>query len=188
MTRVARWIDYHDMPPEEEKVQIRQCIETIEKLCGYPPRGWYTGRLSPRSQALVWEIYQEKGIPLLWVSDAYSDDLPYWMDVPAEKDVPEPEGMLVLPYSLDCNDFKFSTNNGFGGPSDFFEHCKNAFDVLFEEGVGGSPKMMSIGLHCRISGKPGRLAALRKFVVSMATSQNDRNFRKRLILICIRSM
>jgi peptidoglycan/xylan/chitin deacetylase (PgdA/CDA1 family) len=94
-----RWIDYADMPPEQEKAYIKKEIETIAKICGEPPKGWYYGRLSSRSHALVWDVYKEMGIPLLWEADSYADDLPYWIDVPAEKDAEKPEGMLMIPYS-----------------------------------------------------------------------------------------
>jgi peptidoglycan/xylan/chitin deacetylase (PgdA/CDA1 family) len=98
-----RWIDYHNCSPEEEKAYIRKAIECIRDICGKPPSGWYYGRLSPRSRALVWDVYKEMGIPLLWESDSYADDVPYWVDVPAEADSPNPEGMLMIPYSYDCN-------------------------------------------------------------------------------------
>lgn len=94
-----RWIDYADMPPEKEKEYIKKEIETITKICGEPPKGWYYGRLSSRSQALVWDVYKEMGVPLLWDSDSYADDLPYWVDVPAEKNEKDPKGMLMIPYS-----------------------------------------------------------------------------------------
>jgi peptidoglycan/xylan/chitin deacetylase (PgdA/CDA1 family) len=94
-----RWIDYANMSAEKEKVYIKKEIETIAKICGSPPKGWYYGRLSARSQALVWEVYKEMGVPLLWDSDSYADDLPYWVDVPAEKNDENPKGMLMIPYS-----------------------------------------------------------------------------------------
>lgn len=94
-----RWIDYANMPPEQEKAYIKKEIETIAKICGEPPKGWYYGRLSSRSQTLVWEVYKEMGVPLLWDSDSYADDLPYWVDVPAEKNEKDPKGMLMIPYS-----------------------------------------------------------------------------------------
>lgn len=97
-------------------------------------------------------------------SDTYADDVPYWQDVPAEKDSPNPEGMLMVPYSYDCNDFKFHVASGFSAPMDFYDHLKNAFDVLYEEGKEGMPKMMTIGLHCRITGKPARFLPLKRFV------------------------
>ncbi|THW28630.1 glycoside hydrolase/deacetylase [Aureobasidium pullulans] len=159
-----RWVDYHDFPPEKEKEYIRKGVDAIKDVTGEYPKGWYYGRLSPKSQALVWDVYKEMGIPLLWMSDSYADDVPYWVDVPAEKGVEKPEGMLMIPYSYDCNDYKFNVPTGFGSPTDFYDHVKGAFDVLYEEGSEGSPKMMTIGLHCRCIGKPARFAALKKFV------------------------
>lgn len=88
------------MPIEEEKIEIKKCIEAIKNSCGEAPKGWYIGRVSPHSQTLIWEIYKEMGLPLLWTSDSYADELPYWMDVPAEKDDPDPKGTLILPYTL----------------------------------------------------------------------------------------
>ncbi|KAF2808488.1 polysaccharide deacetylase [Mytilinidion resinicola] len=167
-----RWIDYHSVPVEEEKELIRKGIKAIQNVCGFAPKGWYYGRLSPRSHALVWDVYQEMGLPLLWNSDSYSDDLPYYVDVPAEKESPNPKGMLILPYSFDCNDYKFHLDSGFSSPGDFYEQCKNAFDILYEEGEEGMPKMMTIGLHCRVMGRPGRIAALRKFVEYIAAKEN----------------
>lgn len=120
-----RWIDYHDMPAEQEKEYIRKGIESIIKVCGEPPKGWYYGRLSPRSLTLVWEVYKEMGIPLVWMSDSYADEVPYWIDIPAEKEEKDPKGLLLIPYSYDCNDYKFNMSSGFGGASDFYEHLKN---------------------------------------------------------------
>lgn len=94
-----RWIDYADMPAEQERAYIKKGIEAITKVCGKPPKGWYYGRSSCRSHALVFDVYKELGIPLLWQADSYADDIPYWVDVPAEKDLEEPEGMLMVPYS-----------------------------------------------------------------------------------------
>lgn len=93
------WVDYHDFPPEKEKEYIRKGVDAIKDVTGEYPKGWYYGRLSPKSQALVWDVYKEMGIPLLWMSDSYADDVPYWVDVPAEKGVEKPEGMLMIPYS-----------------------------------------------------------------------------------------
>lgn len=111
------------------------------------------------------------GLPLLWESDSYSDDVPFWVDVPAEKNSDNPKGMLMIPYSYDCNDYKFNIPTGFGGPMDFYDHVKGAFDVLYEEGLEGSPKMMTVGLHCRCIGKPARFAALKKFVEYIAAKE-----------------
>jgi peptidoglycan/xylan/chitin deacetylase (PgdA/CDA1 family) len=95
-----RWIDYHSMPPELEKEYIQRQMKVLKDMTGEYPCGWYYGRLSPRSKALVHEIYKDLGITLAWESDTYCDDLPYWVDVPAEKDVEKPEGMLMIPYTL----------------------------------------------------------------------------------------
>lgn len=92
------------------------------------------------------------------------DDVPYWTDLPLEKSKEDPKGLLMVPYSYDCNDFKFLTANGFRDPQGFFNHLRNAFDTLYDEGDKGMPKMMTIGLHCRIIGRPGRFAALKEFV------------------------
>lgn len=93
-----RWIDYHSMSPELEKQYIVRQLACLKNLTGEYPVGWYYGRLSPRSKALVWEVYQELGVPLLWESDSYCDDLPYWVDVPAEAHVEKPQAMLMIPY------------------------------------------------------------------------------------------
>lgn len=160
-----RWVDYHDFPVDKEKEYIKKCIESLKSLSGYAPKGWYYGRNSPHSRTLVPQVYQEMGEELIWTSDTYADDIPYWTDLNFEKDSAEPKGQLMLPYSYDCNDFKFHVvGSGFRDPTGFYDHIKGAFDVLYEEGEKGMPKMMTIGLHCRIIGRPGRFAALKKFV------------------------
>ncbi|KAK3660770.1 hypothetical protein LTR56_000528 [Elasticomyces elasticus] len=159
-----RWIDYHDMPPELEKEYIVRQLEVLKRLTGQYPVGWYYGRLSPKSRGLVHEVYKEMRTPLLWESDSYCDDLPYWVDVPAEKDSEKPEGMLMVPYTYDNNDLKFHSATGAFSPQQFFEYLQGAFDTLLAEGQAGEPKMMTIGLHCRIIGKPGRFQALKRFV------------------------
>jgi peptidoglycan/xylan/chitin deacetylase (PgdA/CDA1 family) len=172
-----RWINYDRMPAEEEKAMIKRGIRSIQKITGSFPVGWYYGRLSSRSRALVWDAFHEEGLPLLWESDTYADDLPYWVDVPGELvlhkegKIEKPQGMLMVPYSYDNNDFKFHTPTGFGGPGDFFSHLKNAFDTLYEEGEEGTPKMMTVGLHCRIIGKPGRFAELKRFCEYVASKE-----------------
>lgn len=159
-----RWIDYHDMPLEQEKAEIEKCIDVIMEQTGQPPRGWYVGRLSPRSRTLLYQIYKERNIPLLWWSDNYGDDLPFWKPVAKAAAEGNDEATLVLPYSLDCNDFKFVMPNNWSSTDDLCNYLKGAFDELYAEGQEGSPKMMSIGLHARISGRPGRIGAVRKFV------------------------
>ncbi|KAF2637603.1 polysaccharide deacetylase [Massarina eburnea CBS 473.64] len=160
-----RWVDYHDFSIEKEKEYIRNAITSLKSLSGYAPKGWYYGRNSPHSRTLVPQTYEEMGESLVWMSDTYADDVPYWTDLPLERSSTSPKGLLMLPYSYDCNDFKFHTvGSGFADPGGFYTHLKNAFDVLFEEGQKGMPKMMTVGLHCRIVGRPGRFGALKKFV------------------------
>ncbi|KAJ9136669.1 Glycoside hydrolase/deacetylase [Pleurostoma richardsiae] len=159
-----RWIPYHDFSVEKETEYIKKAITSLKALTGYCPRGWYYGRPTPQSRALVPKVYEELGEELSWFSDTYADDVPYWTDLPHERGSPSPKGLLLLPYSFDCNDFKFHGANGFRDPNGFLTHIKNAFDVLYEEGAEGAPKMMTIGLHCRIIGRPGRIAALKKFM------------------------
>lgn len=167
-----RWIDYHDVPVEREKEYIRRCVASLKSLTGYAPRGWYYGRNSPHSRTLVPQVYEELGEELVWASDTYADDVPYWIDLPLERGRPDPRGCLMVPYSYDCNDFKFHTaGSGFRDPMGFYAHLKNAFDVLYEEGQEGVPKMMTVGLHCRIVGRPGRLGALRDFVDYIAKKE-----------------
>jgi len=168
-----RWIDYHDMPLEQERAEIEKCIDVIRQQTGQAPRGWYVGRLSPRSQTLLHQIYKERKLPLLWLSDSYADDLPYWKSV-AEgiQGSGGGEAVLVLPYSLDCNDFKYMMPNNWSSPDDLLNYLQGAFDELYAEGEEGSPKMMSIGLHARISGRPGRIGAVRKFVEYVSSKQD----------------
>ena len=153
------------MSIEQEKDYIRKGITSLKALAGYAPRGWYYGRPSPHSRSLIPQVYQEMGEELVWASDTYADDVPYWIDLPSERNSPSPKGCLMVPYSYDCNDFKFLTaGSGFRDPQGFYDHIKNAFDVLYEEGQEGMPKMMTIGLHCRIIGRPGRFKALADFI------------------------
>lgn len=157
-----RWIPYEDKSPELEKAYILKQLETLETLTGEKTPGWYMGRLSPQSMGLITEVYRELGKELPYMSDYYGDDVPVWVDVPAEKDLPDEEkkGLLFVPYSFDTNDYRFLTTNGFRAAEAFYEHMKNAFDTLYEEGG----KMMTVGLHCRIIGRPGYFQALKKFV------------------------
>lgn len=143
-----RWIDYLEMPLEEERSHIRRAIDAIETVCGVRPVGWYTGRISERTRALVVE---EGGF--LYDSDSYADELPYWVDVAGE-------GHLVIPYTLDANDFKFLLPNGFVTADDFTTYLIDTFEQLHAEGG----RMMSVGLHCRIIGRPGRARALDRFL------------------------
>ncbi|EMC91200.1 carbohydrate esterase family 4 protein [Baudoinia panamericana UAMH 10762] len=161
-----RWIDYHDMSESDERVEIEKCIDLSIQQAGRAPTGWYVGRLSPRSHALIYQIYKDRGLELLWISDSYADDLPYYQPLPATVAAKygKDEALLILPYTLDCNDFKYFTNNNWSSPDDLLNYLIGAFDELYAEGRAGEPKMMSIGLHARISGRPGRVGAVRKFV------------------------
>jgi peptidoglycan/xylan/chitin deacetylase (PgdA/CDA1 family) len=146
-----RWIDYREMPEDEERDHIRQTVATIRDICGTPPLGWYTGRYSPNTRRLVMEETET-----LYDSDAYNDDLPYWVEVAGKP-------RLIVPYALDTNDFKFATNPGWMSGEDFFTYLKSTFDQLHREGER-EPKMMSIGLHPRLVGRPGRADALARFM------------------------
>jgi putative urate catabolism protein len=146
-----RWIDYQDMPIAEEREHMRKAIAAIEGACGQRPLGWYTGRNSPNTRDLVVE---EGGF--VYDSDAYNDDLPYWTTVRGKPH-------LVIPYTLDNNDMKYGGIAGFNSGDQFFSYLKDAFDVLYAEGAS-APKMMSVGLHMRLVGRPGRAAALARFL------------------------
>ena len=146
-----RWIDYKDFSEEAEREHLKIAIDIHTRVTGSRPLGWYTGRNSPNTQKLVIE---EGGF--LYDSDSYADDLPYW--VPGNG-----KAHLVIPYTLDNNDMRFATNQGFNSGDQFFAYLQDAFDVLYEEGET-APKMMSVGLHCRLVGRPGRAAALAHFL------------------------
>lgn len=146
-----RWIDYQDMRPDEEREHIKRAVDIITEVTGHAPLGWYTGRTSPNTRQLV----AEHG-GFLYDADAYNDDLPYWVTV---DDTPQ----LIVPYTLDANDMRFATAQGFNAGTQFFDYLKDSFDVLYAEGAT-TPRMMSIGLHCRLVGRPGRLSALARFI------------------------
>ncbi|KAI8939295.1 hypothetical protein NX059_003085 [Plenodomus lindquistii] len=167
-----RWIDHGNLSVEAEKQHIRDGVTALKNLTGYAPKGWYYGRSSPQSRALIPLIYEEMGEELLWASDTYADDVPYWTDLPHERDRQSPKGCLTVPYSYDCNDFKFHTQGtGFRSPGGFNEHITNAFDVLYKEGEAGAPKMMTIRLHCRIISRPGCFKALQDFVKCISSKE-----------------
>ena len=146
-----RWIDYQNIKKSEEKKHMKMAIKIHQKIFGEKPLGWYTGRCSPNTRDLVME---DGGF--LYDSDSYSDDLPYWETRNKKK-------QLIIPYTLDNNDMRFATNQGFNTGDHFFSYLKDSFDVLYEEGKT-NPKMMSVGLHCRLIGKPGRVQSLKKFL------------------------
>lgn len=140
-----RWIDYAGLSRQEEKEHILLCVKTLKKLTGKQPQGWYSGRRSEYSRQLLLEIGG-----FLYDSDSYADDFPYY----------EAEH-LIIPYTLDCNDFRFSTSPGFTLADDFFRHLKNTFDYLYQE---NRHTMMTVGLHPRFSGHPGRCIAIKQFI------------------------
>ncbi|MDV8009495.1 polysaccharide deacetylase family protein [Rhodococcus sp. IEGM 1318] len=146
-----RWIDYLGTDIRIERDDIQRAVDIIEKLTGKPPVGWYSGRGSINSRALA----VEAGC-FIYDSDVYDDDLPHWAPNPRES-------LLLVPYSLDTNDVKFALSPGFSTGIDFENHLRDTFDFLYEEGAT-VPKMMSIGLHCRMAGRPGRAAALTRFI------------------------
>jgi putative urate catabolism protein len=145
-----RWIDYQHMPEAEERDHLRRAIQAHIEATGERPYGWYLGRCSPNTRRLIAE---EGGF--LYDADSYADDLPYW-------DRTHGRAQLIVPYSLEANDMRFATG-GFSTSEQFFQYLKDSFDVLYQEG-GVSPKMMSVGLHCRLAGRPGRFAGLQRFV------------------------
>ncbi|KAF8168452.1 hypothetical protein B0H34DRAFT_59488 [Crassisporium funariophilum] len=163
-----RWINYTFMDVHSEEKLIHQAIDSFRKTSpsGKVPVGWYYGRPSPRSRALVCKVYRELGLELLYQSDTYADDLPYWIPDPV---VGSEEGLLLVPYTYDSNDFKFFIAPGFASSNAYYEHIKNAFDTLYEEGQNGQPAFMTVAVHARMMGRPGRFPALRKFVEDIAS-------------------
>jgi putative urate catabolism protein len=150
-----RWIDYGDVPEEIEREHIRRTNDTIERLTGQRPVGWFTGRASERTRRLA---LQETD--LLYDSDSLADDLPYWIDS-------ERGPHLVVPYSLDCNDFKFLLPNGWVTGRDFSDYLMDTFEQLYREGADRT-RLMNVGLHCRVVGRPGRAHGLRRFLDHVA--------------------
>ncbi len=146
-----RWINYDQVDEAIERDHMHRAIASIERLTGQRPLGWYTGRTSERTQRLVAE---EGGF--LYDADSYADDLPYWVKVGTRD-------QLIVPYTLDANDMRFATAQGFNTSDQFFAYLRDSFDTLYEEGYS-APKMMSVGLHCRLAGRPGRIAGLRRFL------------------------
>ena len=150
-----KWIDYKDTPEAEERADLIEAIRIHTKVTGARPLGWYTGRTSVNSLKLV---LQEGGFT--YSSDSYADDLPYWVKGPKGPHV-------IVPYTLDANDMRFVNAQGFAGSDEFFAYLRDAFDVLYAEGHD-APKMMSVGLHCRLTGRPGRTAGLARFLDHIA--------------------
>lgn len=146
-----RWIDYQNVPESIEREHTLKAIDIHTRVTGYKPQGWYLGRCSEQSHRIAAEVGG-----FVYQADSYADDLPYW-----DEQYEKPQ--LVVPYTLDANDMRFATAQGFNSGEQFYQYLKDSFDVLYEEGTT-SPKMMSVGLHCRLAGKPGRAAAVLRFL------------------------
>ncbi len=147
-----KWIDYRDFSEAEERAHMDEAIRLHELVVGERPRGWYTGRCSVNTVRIAAE---EGGFD--WLADSYADDLPCWLRVAGRE-------QLVVPYTLDANDMRFATAQGFNAGDQFFAYLRDSFDALYAEGLAGAPKMMSVGLHCRLAGRPGRIMALKRFL------------------------
>ena len=155
-----RWIHYQSIDEATEREHMRQALDIIEGLSGQRPLGWYTGRDSPRTRRLVADDGH-----LLYDSDYYGDDLPFWMKVQRSDGQVVPQ--LIVPYTLDANDMRFALPQGFSQGDDFFTYLRDSFDVLYAEGDPqgqNAPKMLSIGMHCRLLGRPGRMRSLQRFL------------------------
>lgn len=152
-----RWIDYQAVPEDIERADMARNIETITRLVGRAPVGWYTGRPSPNTRRLA----VESG-GFLYDSDAYNDDLPYWTQVSGRSH-------LVIPHSFDANDSRLQRGGDFATGEDFFAYCRDAFDWLYRKGARGEPRMMTVSLHGRLIGRPGRLGALERLLDHMAS-------------------
>ena len=153
-----RWLDYQNIPPDLEADHIARAVELHHRITGTPPRGWYTGRTSPNTRRLV----VEHG-GFLYDADDYSDELPFWTHWPQNG------AHLVIPYTLDCNDMRFATAQGFNSGEQFYNYLQDSFRTLYEEGQGDAARrgLLSVGLHCRLAGRPGRFQALKRFVASI---------------------
>ena len=151
-----RWIHYQDSDKSTEREHMKSALNIIKQLTGVMPQGWYTGRDSPNTRRLVVENGN-----LLYDSDYYGDDLPFWANVETGDGEHKPH--LVVPYALDTNDMRFATVQGFNSGEQFYQYLRDSFDVLYKEGES-TPKMLSVGLHCRLAGRPGRFAALQRFL------------------------
>ena len=162
-----KWVEHKDMDPDAERAQIAEAVRLHTEVTGERPYGWYTGRCSVNTVPLVAE---EGGFA--YISDTYDDDLPYWIEI-------DGRDQLIIPYTLDANDMRFATPQGFNSGDQFYAYLKDSFDALYAEGNAGQAKMMSIGLHCRLIGRPGRIMALRRFM-EYAASHADVWFPRRI--------
>ena len=147
-----KWVEHKDMSEAEERAQMTRAIALHREVTGAAPQGWYTGRCSNNTVRLAAETGQ-----FAYVADSYADDLPYWMDFDGTQ-------QLIVPYTMDCNDMRFAIQAGFTTGGQFESYLRDSFDYLYEEGQAGVPKILSIGLHCRLAGRPGRAAALRRAI------------------------
>jgi len=155
-----KWIHYQEIDEQTERKHMAEAMAILQDLAGERPLGWYTGRDSPQTRRLVADFGGFE-----YNSDYYGDDLPFWMKVQKSDGSVVPQ--LIVPYTLDCNDMRFSLPQGFSHADPFFNYLKDTFDVLYEEGDPNGlnrPKMMSIGMHCRLLGRPGRIRSLQKFL------------------------
>ncbi|MDO5641304.1 MAG: allantoinase PuuE [Paracoccus sp. (in: a-proteobacteria)] len=151
-----KWVEHKDMPEAEERAAIAEAIRLHTEVTGTPPEGWYTGRCSVNTLRLTAETGQ-----FAYVSDAYDDDLPYWRHIGGRD-------QLVIPYTLEANDMRFATAPGYVTGEQFFQYLRDSFDMLYAEGQAGAPRMMSVGLHCRLIGRPGKAAGLKRFLDHIA--------------------
>jgi peptidoglycan/xylan/chitin deacetylase (PgdA/CDA1 family) len=155
-----KWIHYQNIDEATERAHMAEAMDILQKLSGKRPLGWYTGRDSPRTRRLVADFGGFE-----YDSDYYGDDLPFWMKV--EKSDGQVAPQLIVPYTLDCNDMRFALPQGYSHADPFFQYMKDTFDVLYKEGNPqglNRPKMMSIGMHCRLLGRPGRITAIQRFL------------------------
>jgi putative urate catabolism protein len=159
-----RWIHYQNIPEDIEREHLERAVAIQRALTGSAPLGWYTGRDSPNTRRLVVE---HGGFE--YDSDYYGDDLPFWTEVDLGAGVRQPH--LIVPYTLDCNDMRFATPQGFNTAAHFFEYLRDSFDTLYAEGTE-TPRMMSIGMHCRLLGRPGRIVALQRFLDHIAKHEH----------------
>ena len=159
-----RWIHYQNLPEEVEREHLARGMEILTKLMGERPLGWYTGRDSHNTRRLVADFGGFE-----YDADYYGDDLPFWMDVKKTDCSVVPQ--LIVPYTLDCNDMRFALPQGYSHADPFFQYLKDTFDALYAEGDPAglnAPKMMSVGMHCRLLGRPGRITALQRFLDHIA--------------------
>lgn len=159
-----RWIHYQNMEIEQEREHLQRAIEIHRQITGAAPLGWYTGRDSPNTRRL---LVEQGGFA--YDSDYYGDELPFWTEVDCAGG--ERKSHLVVPYTLDTNDMRFATPQGFNSATQFFDYLRDSFDVLYAEGAE-HPKMMSIGMHCRLLGRPGRFIALQRFLDHIASREH----------------